>query len=469
MLALRRIRSSAKLLPHAGSDLWQIGIIALYLALSAVYTMLGVWRYDIFRAGIDDGIFTQIINGAFNGFSSTQEGGADHLLVHFSPILIVALPFVRALGGAVGLIALQAFITAAVLFPVWGMASARLPKLMAFAVTLLAACYPPLSGEAVGDFHELAFAPLLSACLVWALDRRAWRWTIAAAVLLACVKEDQFVSLAFIGFFVAATSHSDRELRRCGLRVALIAIAFAIFYFAVLRPLINPHFPYWSFHFYQWWWYPPTPSGFVGWNSPIRLQYLVAALSPLAFLPVLSRRYFAFVLPGFAEVMLSHEAITLFIGLHYSAAWSGYMLCAFVDGVSWLSSRSLQVAKLSLVLAAGISVWTSEYYSPTMPGYFLGRKPDTDDVAREAILASLPRNASVFADDNIFAHLGMNPRASVNMHDQRYLIFDLGRETTLWNSAPIQGLIARKTYRVELQAHGIVVLQRNPRFGHGGD
>jgi uncharacterized membrane protein len=441
---------------------WRLAVVALYVALSGVYATLGLWRYNIFRAGVDDGIFTQIVNGVSHGFSSTQEGGANHLLVHFSPILVVAWPFVEAFDGATGLIVLQALVVAAIVFPIWGMASGRFSNPIAFAVTLVAGCYPPLSGEAIGDFHELAFAPVLSGCLVWALDRRAWRWALASAALLACIKEDQFVSLAFIGVFVALSSRSDREQRHCGLWIAGVAGAFAIAYFGILRPLINPHFPYWSFHFYQWWWFPPTPNGFVEWNSPLRLQYLVAALAPLAFLPLLSRRYFAFALPGLAEVLLSHEAITLFIGLHYSATWSGYMLCAFVDGAAWLSTRSASLGKAAVLLAAVISIWTSEYDSPTLPGGFLNRKPDAEDRAREAILASLPRTASVYSDDTMFAHLGMNPQASVNMQLQEYLVFDVVDDAPMWKSATIQGLIAQ-SYDAVLQAQGLIILKRTKR------
>lgn len=447
--------------PHVRrSAPWAIGIGVLYVLLCVVYAWLGMWRYHIFRAGVDDGIFTQIVDSSFKGFASTQEAEANHLLVHFSPILVTAWPFVKIFGGAPGLIVLQALLTAAVLFPVWGIASRRLPKPIAFFLAVVAATYPPLSGEAIGDFHELAFAPVLCGCLVWALDRRAWRWALLSALLLACVKEDQFVSLAFIGLFIALTSASDRELRRCGVWILTLAVVFAAGYFAGLRPLLNPAFPYWSFHYYQWWWSPPTPNGFVTWDSPVRLQYALAAFAPLAFLPFLSRRYLPFVIPGFAEVMLSHEAITLFIGLHYSATWSGYMLAAFADGAGRLSLRSLGLTQVALGIALVVSIWTSVYYSPTMPGYFLARAATDEDRGKEAMLASLPDGATIYSNDRIFAHLGTQPQASVNLAKQEYLVFDVVEDAALFKSDAVQGSIARGEYRVVSTAHGLVVLRR---------
>jgi len=455
-----RVASLTSIRLKVNIDSWWIAIVVLFLTLGTAYTWLGLWRYRIFRAGVDDGIFTQVANSVFHGFSSTIGENANHMLIHCSPILILTAPFVKLFGGAPGLIGLQAFACAAVVFPVFAFAAARFSKLIAFAITLVAACYPPLSGVAVGDFHELAFAPAVAAGLVLALDRRAWRWAIAAAVTLACVKEDQFVALAFIGGLVAVTSRVDRERRLCGVWIAVIGVSSAILYFGIVRPLIDPHFPYWSFHYYQWWWYPPTPLGFAGWNSPLRVQYLTAALSPLGFLPLLSRRYFVFTLPGLAEVMLSHEAITLFIGTHYSAVWSGYMLCAFADGAAWLASRSMVLAKLGLVAAMGVSIWTSEYYSPTSPAYFLGRKSTPNDALMEEALSSLPKDANIGSGDEFFAHLGLHPNAMLDRSDQDFLVYDVIEDGALWRNTKVQGLITRGTYKVALRRGSIVILRR---------
>jgi uncharacterized membrane protein len=439
---------------------WPVAIAALYLALAGIYVYLGMWRYAIFRAGVDDCIFTQVVNGTFAGFSSTLEGSVNHLLVHFSPILAVALPFVKAFDGTRGLILLQCLLTAATIVPLWGIAVSRFPRWFAFATTLVAAIYPPLSAEAAGDFHELAFAPPLAATLVWAIDRRSWRIAIAAAAVLATVKEDQFVSLAFIGFVTAVMGRKDRQMRTSGLWIASIGVIAAIFYFGVLRPLIDPHFPYFSLHFYEWWSSPATPAGFVGPFSFIRPQYLFAVLLPLAFLPLASR-YMLLALPGLAEVLLSHEAITMALGAHYTALWSGYVLCAFVDGASKLYNRSETAAKGALVVALLASIWTSRYYSPINPGFAMYRQPAPADAIREHALSTLPRTASVGTGGFVIAHLGMNPHATIAMSDQDYLVFDAFSDPAFWsaNDAPkVAHLTKSGAYRKTFDNAGIVVL-----------
>ncbi|HZV76631.1 MAG TPA: DUF2079 domain-containing protein [Candidatus Babeliales bacterium] len=443
-------------------DDWPLAIAALFLALAGVYTYLGMWRYDVFRAGVDDAVFTQIVNSAFTGFSATAEGLINHYLVHFSPILYVAFPFVKLLDGARGLILLQSLLAAATIFPVWGLAVSRLPKPMAFATTLAAAIYPPLSGQAVGDFHELAFAPPLAATLVWAIDRRLWRVAIVTAVALALVKEDQFVSLAFVGLVTAAMARREPKMRSCGFWIAAIAVIAALLYFVVLRPAINPHVPYWSLHYYQWWWFPATPAGFVGPFSPLRAQYLFAILLPLAFLPLASR-YMLFAIPGLAEVLLSHEGITMVLGTHYSAAWSGYVLCAFVDGTFVLYTRSKLAATGALLAALAASVWTSVYFSPINPAFALYERPNAADRLREKELARIPRNVWVGTSVWILPHIAMNPHATIALDDMDYVVLYRFTESAPWpagDRAKIAQLM-KSGYVRTFDGAGIIVLARS--------
>jgi len=441
---------------------WWLAVAVLYVSLAGVYIYLGTWRYAIFRAGVDDSIFTQVVDSALSGFRASLEGNVNHLLVHFSPILVTAWPFVDVFKGAPGLIVLQSLLIAATIIPLWGIAAARLPRWLAFATTLVAATYPPLSSEAVGDFHELAFAPALAATLVWAIDRKAWRIAILAAAVLATVKEDQFVSLAFIGVVTAIIGRKERPMRSCGLWIAAIAFGAAIFYFGILRPAIDPHFPYFSLHFYQWGRVLSTPAGFADLSSPLRAEYLFAILLPLAFLP-LGSRYVLFAVPGLVEVLSSHEAITILVGAHYTDTWSGYLLAAFVDGASNVYRRSRDLAGLALVAAFVASVWTSAYFSPINPRFALYRQPIESDRARDRELQSLPRSASIGTGGFIIAHLGMNPHSTIAMSDQDYLVFDAFNDPEYWrnsDAAKVTQLVRSGTYAKVFDGDGIVVLRR---------
>jgi uncharacterized membrane protein len=445
----------------AWASIWAVAVVVLAVALAAVYAHLGLWRYAIFRAGVDDGAFTQIGASVFTTFSSTLEYNLNHLLVHESPILATTYPFIVALHGAPVLIVLQSALTAATVIPVFLLARRRLPQAMAFAVAVVAAVYPPLSGEAVGDFHELAFAPVLEASLVCAIDGRRWSWAYVFAALLMLVKEDMLVGLIFVGAFTAIALPKDRDRRRCGFVIFSMGLAGLLGYFFVVRPAIDAHLAYWSFHYYQWWAFPPTPNGYVTLASPVRLTYLIDALAPLAFVPLLSR-YALFAIPGFLEVMASHEGITFNIGSHYSAAWSGYLLCAFADGIRVLREGSKLTSVYAMLGAFIIALRYDQYDSPIQPGYFLYRSQLPSDAAADRQLQELPLSATILSSDSVFAHLGLHPKASITFACQQYLAFS-PKSDDGWTGSELpmaRRLVKSGKYRYERNDSILVILER---------
>ncbi len=209
-----------------------------------------------------------MVAGLGRGFSSTAEGSVNHLLVHWSPIIATSWPFVRAFGP-VGLEYFQAIVVAAVVLPIWGLAQARFRPAPALLVVAVAALYPILWANGVGDFHEMAFVPLLCATLVYALDRRRWTMSIVTALLLACTKEDQFVVLAANGLLFAATARDDAAAKRIGLTIFGLAVAMSIVYFGVVRPALNPDVSYESLRFFDW---TGTQNGGHEWLGPCSLR-----------------------------------------------------------------------------------------------------------------------------------------------------------------------------------------------------
>ena len=430
--------------------------VALAIALCAIVQ----WRYVIFRNDVDLGIFTQVIAGLGYGFSSTAEGRVNHLLVHWSPIIVTAWPFLRVFGP-VGLEYFQALLVAAVLFPIWGLARARFSERTALGITAVAMLYPILWANAVGDFHEMAFVPLLSATLVYALDRRQWRLGMAAAILLVCTKEDQFFILTANGLLFAATAGGDVRARRNGLIISGGAIIVALLYFEAVRPALNPHLAYGSLRFFYWS-APQAPiAGFAAAVLLSRLRYVLMILLPLAFLPCRSR-YGLFLLPGFVEILASSQPVTLVPGSHYSALLTGYALAAFVDGAYVLSAARARIAQLLVIAAALASVCIQIFASPMDYWYYLYRRPNAHDALLAETLSRLPPSADVGAEDEIFAHLGLNPNASVNFNGQQWFVYDRTHYSQRWQAIDepaVRKAIALHHYAAS-EHDAIVVLKR---------
>jgi uncharacterized membrane protein len=415
------------------------------------------WRYVIFRNDVDLGIFTQVIAGVGRGFSSTAEGNVNHLLVHWSPIIVTAWPFLHVFGPF-GLEIFQAIVVSLTLLPVWGLARARFAPLPALGVVAVAALYPILCANGVGDFHEMAFVPLLSATFVYALDRRRWLLGVLSALLLVCTKEDQFVVMAFNGIACALTARGDRAQRLFGLSTAILAAFVAGLYFDVVRSVLQPHLTYGSLHFFDWSHAPMAVGGFFA----SRGGYALAILLPLAFLPCFSR-YGLFLIPGFAEVMASAEPVTMMPGAHYSALLSGYALAAFVDGAGRVALWKFRAAVASVTAAAVFSIGAAIFASPMEYWYYLYRAPNGHDALLQRTLRALPANADVGAEDEIFAHLGLDPNASIDLRGQQWFVYDRTHYSDRWRfiDEPFAArLIARKVYRVVTDDDGIVVLRR---------
>jgi uncharacterized membrane protein len=440
---------------------WNALVALLFAVLASALCVIVHWRYAIFRNDVDLGIFTQVISGIGHGFSSTAEGSVNHLLVHWSPIIAVGWPFVRA-WGPIGLEYLQAVLVAAVLFPIWGLARARFRPPAAFFLVVIAAIYPILWANGVGDFHEMAFVPLFSATLVYALDRRRWALAAVTALLLLGTKEDQFVLVAANGLLFAATARGDVAARRAGWAICALAIAMSLAYFGVVRAALNPHVPYASLEFYNWSAGPSVAHDFL-WNALLaRARYVLIVLAPLAFLPCISR-YGLFLIPPLIEILAARQPVTLAPGAHYSALLSGYALAGFVDGAARLTARRPLVARGVLAAAAVVSVWVSIFASPMEYWYYLYRRPTARDALLEATLRELPAQADVGAEDEIFAHLGLDRNASLGFAGQRWFVYDRTHFSQHWrdvDSAAVRRALARGGYTVTSDRDGIVVLRR---------
>lgn len=426
--------------------------------MTATLGTIARWRYAIFRNDVDLGIFTQVIASTGRGFSSTAEGGINHLLVHWSPIVVTAWPFLRAFGP-IGLQYLQAALAAAVLFPIWGLARARFDAAGATAVLAVAALYPILWANGVGDFHEMAFVPLLSATLVYALDRRRWPLGVAAALALLLTKEDQFVLLAANGALFAAASRGDRDAKRIGAAIFGLSVLMAVLYFGVVRPALDPRVPYLSLQFFSWGAtaHPPLPALLLP-----RVVYLLVVLAPLAFLPCISR-YGLFLIAGFVEIFASRQPVTLAPGAHYSALLTGYALAAFVDGAARLRARRPQASKVLVAAAAAAAIAIGIFASPMEYWYYLYRRPDAHDALLERVLRSLPPRADVGAEDEIFAHLGLDPNASITFAGQRWFVYDATHYSVRWHDVDepaVARALARGEYAVAFDRDGIRVLKR---------
>lgn len=432
---------------------------------AAGYFALGADRYATYHSGADLGLFTQSIATVFHGFRNSVEGGS-HFTVHFSPILYLCAPVLLAMRSPLALVGLQAVACALAAPPLYLFARRRVGESLASGVAVVALLYPPLAGVTFADFHENGFAPAATMWLLWAVDARRWRWAALFAVLTLAVKEDQAVIVGCAAIF--AIVYFVRRGERAGVvfGVAALVAAAVVFvgFFAVVRPLAGARDLWGPLHFYSW---SRPVADATPWWSLARPSYFVEAMIPLAFVGI-TQPLFLLALPGFAEDLLSHESITFTMGQHYAAVWIGYVLAAFAAGIAAIARRSAPRALTVVRTCTVVCVLVLAFASPTHWGHYL-RSRDPHDRELDRTIAQLPATIAVGTHDEIFAHLGFDPNASLGLtRDPRYALVDGTFATSYW--------VQRMQPRLELEvdagryalvrsAQGIRLYERIGRAG----
>jgi uncharacterized membrane protein len=430
-----------------------------------VYFVLGADRYLTYKSGADLGVFTQSIASVFHGFSNTLEGGS-HFTVHFSPILYAFAAPLWLFHSALVLVAIQAIACALVGPPLYAIARRRLPENLAFGVVLVALLYPPLAGVTFTEFHEIGLAPATTLWLLWAVDARRWALAVAFAAVALGIKEDQGAILAFAGAFgvVYYLRARDRDGAIFSAALGVSAIAVFVFFFSVVRPLAGATDAWHPLHFYAWDRVVDS-RGTTPWWSIGRPAYFLEALIPLAFACLFSP-LFVLALPGFAECLLSHESLAYTMGQHYAAVWIPYVLGAFAFGIARIYAHRPHTAAILVRTAIGLCIAILLFASPTHWGHFLGPRT-AHHAAVDRMLATLPPDAGVGTHDEIYAHLGFDPNASIGLsRDPHYALFDRTYRSAAWDNEVrpmLQRGIESGKYHLISSDDGVELYERSRR------
>jgi uncharacterized membrane protein len=442
------------------SPLRRVWLLAAGYAV--VLFLLGADRFITYRAGADLGLFTQSIATVFRGFSNTVERGS-HFTFHFSPILYLCAPFLLLFHSPLALTALQAIGGALAIPPVYLIARKRLPEALSFTIACVTALYPPLVGVTFTDFHENGFATAATLWLIWALDVKNFRLAALFLVVTLSIKEDQAAILCAVGLIslVYFLRVKDRERATFAGAACLLSAFTFVAFFEFVRPLAGAKEAWAPTHFYRWA-SGAVRAGVEPWNSIGRPAYVIEALVPLAFVCLLSPACIL-ALPGFAEVLGSHESLTYTMGTHYAAVWIPYVLFAFVDGVRRLSEQSERLATNVVRAALGICVVVLAVASPTHWGHYLGPRTAHDGELDRAA-ARVSASADVGTFDEMYAHIGFNPHAQIGLAGTpRFALLDPSLENSVfvrqWRPI-VRRDVARGVYRLLWTYDGIELYER---------
>ena len=419
-------------------------VIVGVVTYALLFSFMTITRHLAFRThALDLGYYVQLTwnlargNGPRVSLPEMHAWG-DHL----SPIMYLFVPAFWVASGPVVLLIGQSVALAAGAVAVFGIARRRLhDERPAAAFALLYLLNPSLHGINVRDFHAAALAiPLLLAALCFAEAELPWHCLAAILLILMC-REDAALLVMGLGAWLAV----GRRRWVVGTLTAVGALALL----AVEVRWVIPYFrqePYAHLSRYAGLGHslgeiaatmalhPLQALGTVMTGG--RLMYLMLMLAPFGFLPLLGGWDLIGAVPAFVENLFSSDPVLYNHRTQYQSFVLPFLVLAAVTGYSRLAARKLERSPTAiLVMAFALSLALA---SPAANDLAVARWwPGAEQRAAYAVLAQVPADATVSAQDRYVPHLSLRRSVTVfpvGLDRAQYVL--LNERTYPWRNLP---------------------------------
>ncbi len=334
---------------------------------------------------------------------------------HLSPIMYLFAPAFWVAPGPVILLVAQSMILALGAVAVFGIARDRLgDERPAAAFAVLYLVNPSLHGINVRDFHAAALAiPLLLAAIYFAQAGRPWL-VCAAALLTLMTREDATIPLAGLGLWLAL----GRRRWLAGGALALGAFGLLIAETRWVLPYYRGE-PY-AQHLARYAHLGRSVMEIVaavllhplqtlaGLLTADRLIYILALLAPLAFLPLRAPAELLGALPALAQNLLGADPVLYNYRDQYQAFVLPFLILAAIAGYGRAAAKRpgrWPVAVLVIAMAVSLALSSRTVNNLAVARWW----PSAEQRVGYAVLAQVPAQAAVSAQDPYVAHLSLRP------------------------------------------------------------
>ncbi|NJO79964.1 MAG: DUF2079 domain-containing protein [Cyanobacteria bacterium RM1_2_2] len=427
---------------------WVIVAAGLFWLICCGLVLQRYYNFYPTYVSFDQGIFNQVFWNSLHGrlFESSLSSTESSLVMqgevpdvayrrlgqHFTPALLLWLPFYAVFPSPAGLSVLQVTLITLSGLVLYGLARHHLPPQLAAWIAVSYYGATAVISPTVANFHDICQIPLYIFGLLLALEKRIFWLVIVLAVLTLAVREDSGVVLFGVGFYLAVS----RRALRLGIGLGVLSFGYMLLLTNLIMPLFSADISQ-RFMIEQFGQFVDTPEAStlqVLWgilSNPVRLlveivtpinktlRYLLGQWLPLAFVTVISPE--AWLLAGFPtlKLLIQREdvtslslhlryAMTLVPGLFYGAIlwWTRHpnlfqnrrfrrfwALCIGLSIFFTITSNPNRV--LSFAIPDSFQPWV--YVAPA-------RQAQHSQAIR-SLLAQIPSDASVTATDHIVAHL----------------------------------------------------------------
>jgi uncharacterized membrane protein len=452
----------------------EIGLI-LSIALSLIYTLIfsyvTILRYYAFEAtGWDLGIFMQVMWNTVHGkpFYYTYElnvvPSGNFLALHFSPILLLVVPFYALFPRAETLLILQSSALGFGAVPLYLLAKKVLnQRLIALTLATVYLLYPPLQGINWFDFHPEAFLVPLLLLVYYAVESNNIGLLYTSVALALSVDEYAPVIVASVLVIKLLKMFKIKKIRVHLMILTILSMIYFIIALNVSKVLgLSGAGETSTFRIQQWSnWGTSLPEialnisthplqALIYMATPsIKILYIPTILAPIAFLPIFDFLEFLPILAWVIPALLSHSQpfqVYLSIYSQYPSFIVAQVFASSVYGIKYLFNNSISPRLASSLLMLGLVF--SMFLSPLgLAGVVAEKQGNTflafpnvteHDVLLEKVIDLIPPNASVLTQNNILPHVsnrecvlgGYSPKNVV----PEYVLIDITNE---WSRLPV--------------------------------
>ena len=422
--------------------------LVVWCALGLLFVLfvggLTALRYKLYYSPcFDFGIFAQM-------FASMRKTGLpmttcerstplSHFAVHLSFIYYTLLPFTYLFRSPMFLNVAQAAVLASGLVPMYLLCRDRkLSTSVTIALGCAYALHPALGAGCFYDIHENCFLTPLLLWLLLSIERDNTLGVILSAVLVWSVKEDAPIYVMFIcvwAFF------AKRKVIK-----PLVLLIFTVAYFLAAVWYLDTHGD--GAMLYRYANYSTeggsirdivravaTDPGYVFRQclDGEKLKFLMPMLLPLAFLPLISRKFYNYILLGpFMLInLMSNYPYQHSLDFQYNFGTVALLLYLAVDNLSAVKKPERQRA--AAWLCALLSACAAFTFVAGRMTYIEQYRSSKDVCARiDAVVEQVPADASVSAATLILPHLAEHAelyQINGNTHETdgktEYVIIDL--------------------------------------------
>jgi len=399
--------------------------------------------YVSFDQGIFNQVFWNNLHGRwFEGSLSSTESIAvaqgsvpdvayHRLGQHFTPALLLWLPWYALFASPAGLSVLQVTLVTIAGFVLYALARQYHPPRLSAWIAISYFSAIALISPTLANFHDICQIPLFIFGLLLALEKRQWGWVGLLAVLTLAVREDSGVVLFGIGFYLLVS----RRFPWLGLGLCGLSLGYMLAVTNLIMPMfstdVSQRFMIEEFGQFVDGEEASTLDVLLGilknpWRLIVEvvtpfdrtLRYLLGQWVPLAFVTVISPS--AWALTGFPtlKILIQQQDITA-LSLHLRYAMT-LVPGLFYGAILWWSSHSDRFDRsfrrfwaicIALSLFFTVTANPNRTLSWLIPDsfqplvYVSPLRQWQHSQAIRSLLAQIPAAASITATDHIVAHV----------------------------------------------------------------